>query len=529
MKLIITLFIQILVFNSIFSQTNTNLSNWGLFDGEQNIAVNPTNPNNIIAAWMQLKVNLKVGVAVRTSTDGGNNWGSTYIIPNIAPQFTMADPCVVFSRTGTAYVCYIDYGGEGSDTGVVAIIKSTNSGINWSSPLIVRGLKETSDFALDRPWIVIDNSSGSRDGYLYVSSMPPSWAPLPHAQHLKYSSNGGNSLSNDIIVSNSTYPGFHGSMGIMNVSMDGALHIVYTSLQGFTPYFAYARTTNLGQSFTRNYPSMFYSVVDTLYQVSYSLTSDPQNPQNINMFFTGKIGSDPDIYFIRSTNGGNNWGSPLRINNDIPNNGIGQDMSWSFQTNNLLGVGWRDRRNGTPGSLSNFDIYYSVSTNGGLSFGNNIKVTSQSSPFNTNGVRGNDFLGFTIGNDSKVHMTWADYRLGGINWEIFYNKSDVNAIQQISNVIPEKFSISQNYPNPFNPETKIRFSVPKSDGKDRDRLVKMIIYDMIGREVSALVNEELEPGSYEVNWNASAIPSGIYICKISAGSFTDQIKMSLIK
>ncbi len=530
MKFAIAAIISVMMLNSLCSQTNTNISNWGLFDGEQSIAVNPSNPNIIIAAWMQLKINLKVGIAVKTSTDGGSTWGSTLVLPSINAQFTLADPSIVFSRTGTAYICYVDYGGEGADTGVVAIVKSTNNGVSWSTPLIVRGAKETNDLAIDRPWISIDNSQGPRDGYLYVTSMPPAWGPAPQALHLKYSSSSGNTWSNDIIVSNSSFPGFHSSMGIMNVSGDGALHIVYASLQVFTPYFAYARTTNLGQSFTRNYVSMLYPIADSIYQGSYSLTSDPQNPQNINMIFTGKMNGDPDIYFVRSTNGGNNWaGPPVRINNDAQNNGIGQDMSWSFQTSSLLGVCWRDRRNGTPGSLSDFDVYYSVSTNGGVSFGNNIKVTSQSSPFNTNGVKGNDFLGFTMGSDNRVHTIWADYRLGGINWEIFYNKSDVNAIQQISSEIPREFSISQNYPNPFNPETKIRFNIPSLRVNSREQTVNLLIYDLLGREVAALVNEELEPGSYEVSWDASLMPSGIYICKLSAGEFSDQVKMSLIK
>lgn len=527
MKIFLCLLFNVLLLNALLCQTNVNISNYPLFDGEQYLAVNPANPDNIIAAWMQLKVNLKIGIAVKSSSDGGNTWSSTYLIPGINPQFTMADPSIAFSRTGTAYVCYVDYGGEGADTGVVAIVKSTNGGQSWSSPLIVRGAKETSDLAIDRPWIVIDNSQGSYDGYLYVSSMPPSWAAFPQALHLKYSSNGGSSWSSDIIVSNTSYPGFHGSMGIMNVSQNGTLHIVYTSLQGFTPSFAYARTTNLGQTFQRNYPSQYYSLADTIYQASYSLTSDPLNPQNLNMFFVGKINGDPDVYYIRSSNGGNNWTAPARINNDPVNNGIGQDMSWSFQTGTALGVGWRDRRNGVPGSTSPFDVYYCISTNGGNSFGNNFKATSQTSPFNTNGVRGNDFLGFAIGSNNIVHMTWADYRLGGINWEIFYNRSDVNAVIRISSQVPEEFMLYQNYPNPFNPATKIRFSVPADlDNKD---MLSMKIYSILGEEIVTLVNESLNAGVYEVSWDASSYPSGIYVCKVSAGKFYNNIKMSLMK
>jgi len=527
MKYIITI---ILIFVSpifVNSQTNVNISNWPLFDGEQNLAVNPANPNNLICAWMQLKVNLKIGIAVKSSTDGGNTWTSTYLIPNINPVFTMADPAIAFSRTGTAYLCYVEYGGEGADTGVVAMVKSTNGGLNWTNPAVVRGAKETSDLAIDRPWIVIDNSQGTHDGYLYVSSMPPSWASFPQALHLKYSSNGGASWSSDIIVSTASYPGFHGSMGIMNVSQDGALNIVYTSLQGFTPSFAFAKTTNLGQTFTRNYPSPYYSLNDSIYQASYTLTSDPGNPQNLNLVFTGKVSNDPDVFLIRSTNAGNNWSSPLRINNDASNNGIGQDMSWSFQINGLIGAAWRDRRNGFPGSLSPFDVYFAVSTDGGISFGNNIRVTNQTSPFNNNGVKGNDFLGFAMANN-KAHTTWADFRNAGINWEIYYNNTVITGIKKLSSEVPVNYSLSQNYPNPFNPVTKIRFTIPHA-GYGGDRLVNIIIYDALGREIETLVNENLQPGIYEVEFEGSNYSSGVYFYQLQAGDFMEVKKMSLIK
>lgn len=88
----------------------------------------------------------------------------------------------------------------------------------------------------------------------------------------------------------------------------------------------------------------------------------------------------------------------------------------------------------------------------------------------------------------------------------------------LSEVAPSKFYLYQNYPNPFNPITKIKFDVatnserkstyPGESGKN----VKLVIYDVLGREISMLVNDELKPGSYEVNWDARNYPSGIYFC-----------------
>ncbi len=113
------------------------------------------------------------------------------------------------------------------------------------------------------------------------------------------------------------------------------------------------------------------------------------------------------------------------------------------------------------------------------------------------------------------------------------NKRSVNGIaisplpigiQNISSTIPEKFELYQNYPNPFNPVTKIKFDIPKNI------VVKIKIYDVLGREIEVLVNEKLEAGTYEVNWQASNYPSGVYFYRIeSEGEFEKTGKMILLK
>jgi methionine-rich copper-binding protein CopC len=100
-------------------------------------------------------------------------------------------------------------------------------------------------------------------------------------------------------------------------------------------------------------------------------------------------------------------------------------------------------------------------------------------------------------------------------------------VTQISTEIPDKFELYQNYPNPFNPVTKIKFSIP-SVGNGRDRSV-MKIYNALGREVEVLVNQSLLPGTYEVDWDASSYPSGVYFCEFVSGNFTQTRKMVLLK
>jgi hypothetical protein len=91
------------------------------------------------------------------------------------------------------------------------------------------------------------------------------------------------------------------------------------------------------------------------------------------------------------------------------------------------------------------------------------------------------------------------------------------------NRIPKEFSLSQNYPNPFNPTTVIAYELPKASS------VKLVVYDMLGREVKTLVNEFKQAGSYDVSFDASSLASGVYFYRINAGSFTDVKKMMLIK
>ena len=92
-----------------------------------------------------------------------------------------------------------------------------------------------------------------------------------------------------------------------------------------------------------------------------------------------------------------------------------------------------------------------------------------------------------------------------------------------SNQIPSNYALFQNYPNPFNPATTIRYDVPSAG------LVKLVIYDILGREISSPVNEIKTPGSYIISFDASNLPSGVYFYKITAGNFATTKKMLLVK
>ncbi len=122
------------------------------------------------------------------------------------------------------------------------------------------------------------------------------------------------------------------------------------------------------------------------------------------------------------------------------------------------------------------------------------------------------------------------YSLNGcvIDGTVYGDTGFIVGINQINAEIPENFSLSQNYPNPFNPVTHFKFQIAESG------LVKLTVCDALGKEVEVLLNRELNPGTYEVDWDASAYPSGVYYYKIQVETsrrdvFTESKKMVLIK
>ncbi len=99
------------------------------------------------------------------------------------------------------------------------------------------------------------------------------------------------------------------------------------------------------------------------------------------------------------------------------------------------------------------------------------------------------------------------------------------------NNLPDDFSLKQNYPNPFNPSTKIKFTIPSIGKNGTKQSIQMIlkVYDVLGNEITTLVDEQKPAGFYEIDFNGSNLASGIYFYKIQAGNFSETKKMMLIK
>lgn len=125
-------------------------------------------------------------------------------------------------------------------------------------------------------------------------------------------------------------------------------------------------------------------------------------------------------------------------------------------------------------------------------------------------------------------------RLGG--YPCSYDVSDsiftitfASSVDEVN--LPKEFSLEQNYPNPFNPRTKIRFEIPEviASGMKQSLHITIKVYNILGNEVASLVNDHKPAGNYEIEFNGSELPSGVYFYELRAGSYIETRKMLLIK
>ena len=136
--------------------------------------------------------------------------------------------------------------------------------------------------------------------------------------------------------------------------------------------------------------------------------------------------------------------------------------------------------------------------------------------------------------DNAVNSGRYSYRLKQIDND---GQFEYSKTIEVDLGAPNKFELSQNYPNPFNPVTKIKFTIPnvtlstssRAESRDEGSRVQLKVFDVLGNEVSALVNGYLEAGTYEIDYNASELSSGFYIYKLESGLFVQTRKMMLLK
>lgn len=224
------------------------------------------------------------------------------------------------------------------------------------------------------------------------------------------------------------------------------------------------------------------------------------------------------VMFSTSTNGGNDWSHKRVSDTDtlLPAGGtvIPIHPALTVADNGNIYVVWADSRERHHSILDSgkLNIYLSRSTNGGATWSSSIKVNDVSNYTRTYNaypcvvVRSNGAV------DSVV-----------ISWSKLRNILGPQAITQLGSEVPQMYALEQNYPNPFNPVTNIKVNISKSG------FVSLKVFDITGREAAILVDEEMNAGIYNIDFNASSLPSGVYFYRMTVDGFTDTKKMILVK
>ena len=228
--------------------------------------------------------------------------------------------------------------------------------------------------------------------------------------------------------------------------------------------------------------------------LSWSAQTTPEaNSYSLFVNFDNGVGLSGGTGLMRTTNSGNNWSTQS-----------------SPGTGNVLGM---------TGAENKFWFVRQGESIYSSNFGGTSWITDTT-------VTGAQFLAMGVvlaiitddPNGGGLYYQWAVGNTGNI-----YRSDFSLGITPVSSNTPERYSLSQNYPNPFNPSSKIKFDISKAD------FVTLKVYNTLGQEVTKLVNENLQPGTYEVTFDGAGLNSGIYFYTIKAGDFVETRKMMLVK
>lgn len=179
-------------------------------------------------------------------------------------------------------------------------------------------------------------------------------------------------------------------------------------------------------------------------------------------------------------------------------------------TNNQINLNWSDN--------SNNEVRYLIerSTNAGGNWLLRDSVNANITAYSDMGLLQNTVYHYRVRTYNSVGYT----AYSNTSFDTTLNVTGITS----NGEIPIEFRLEQNYPNPFNPVTKIKFDIPQSLQN-----VKLAVYDLLGRQVAMLVDQQLQAGKYEVELDGNRLSSGTYFYRLKAGSFTEIKKMILIK
>ena len=529
MKKILFSFILFIIFPLFAQYQNVKISS--VIFGEEWVSINPKNTNQVVVGVIGNYPPNNSIMGYYYSTNSGLNWAGGPVLSTLAEPGS--DPVMLVDTAGYFYyICCANWGVPGPNLDKFLCFKSTNGGMNWDNGTLFAQLYPQMD---DMPMGCVDFSNSINRNNIYVTwtlyDSMLSHNPLDSSYvYFTSSTNSGLSFTTPKRVSKIAGHGYYDNTcpegPVPAAGSNGEVYVCFPhSEQVF-----FNRSTDAGNTWLNNdvlvsnQPGGWMSIHSPV--IACDLSNSPYRG-NVYIVFSDLRNGDRDIRFTKSTNRGDNWSAVIRVNDDSP--GHLQELPW-ICVDNVTGYIWivfYDTRN--YGASTNADTYVARSTDGGNTF-QNSKISSTYT--SVAGWLG-DYIGISAYNN-KVRPVWTRLVSGGINelWTAIID-TFVIGIKPLSNEIPANFSLYQNYPNPFNPISKIKFSIPLLPlGKGEVEGVGFVIlkiYDVLGKEIITLVNENLSPGTYEVVFDGTNYPSGVYFYKLVAGNYTDSKKLILLK
>jgi len=455
------------------------------------------------------------------STNGGLTWQHGVLSSSYG---VIGDPCVLVDANGNYYYFHLV-----PDMSRVVCQKTSSLGGTWSNGSYT-GVNETKEN--DKEWAAIDQANGN----LYVawaqfdehgSGNPQDSSEIP----LSRSTDGGLTWSTPVIVSdrkgNAQAGNYSDHAPMPAIGPNNEVYVTWIGPEGLM----FDKSTDGGLTWLENDINVLgyhinwlvfnvpgVPIVPGFPIINCDLSSGVHNGTIYICWTDQRSGAnDTDVWLVKSDDGGLNWSSPIRVNDDPP--GRHQFFAWMTidQTNGYLYFVFYDRRNYS--SLQT-DVYMAVSKDGGDTF-TNFKISE--SPFIVNS---NNYIGHYIGvsaHNNIIRPVWTriDNNFPSL-WTALIDSVPTVGITS-KEVTPSGYVLYQNYPNPFNPKTIIEYQIPELS------FITIKVFDVLGTETATLVNEELSSGQYEVGFDGKEFSSGIYFFRLISGSFIDTKKMVLIK
>lgn len=440
---------------------NTAVTTTVGFNGEPTLAVNPMNPQVLVAAWIGVELGQKGVIRTSFSLDGGVTWSASIYVPHTITGNTSADPSLQYNAQGEVFLCYIDYDATNFSNGQILVRKSTDNATSWGNAVEAIAISDCpNQMCVDRPWMEIDRSGSVNDGTIYVTSMnanQPTLVTAPYHPYLAVSDDKGQSFATPRFLDTLNY--LVGStipqpMPSPAIGADGTFYASYPSYETAQSPFGYyylAHSTSQGKEVDHTilYKITIPGVTDNLAKKAGKLIADPSKPKHLVMLYLSELHGDADVFY-QETFDAVVWTDPKRLNQDPIANGKMQDLVWGeFNAQGDLAICWRDRRNASgTGYQTETEIYGTVRMKDSSQFTTDFPLSSeQVAHAAILDGKANDFLS-TRFVGRYVYTVWGDVRTGTLN--IYLNTYDVEkgtaAITQIHN----EAGILRVAPNPVN-------------------------------------------------------------------------------